>query len=392
MLANIVNKITPSCTVGINAKVQELKKQGNDIINFSIGEPDFFTPDIVKESAIKAIRENKTKYDKVSGVIELRQAIVEKLQRENQLSYKTDEIVVSNGAKQSITNICIAILNLGDEVIIPAPYWVSYPEIVRITGGVPVIAMTKRNNDFKITGIELESLITDKTKMLIITNPSNPLGTVYSKAELEDIVAVCVRKGIYILSDEIYERICFANEYNSIASISEEAKKITITVNGLSKSSAMTGWRIGYTASSIEIAQAMSSIQGHLTSHPSTISQWASVMALNEGASFTRDMVEVYHQRRDAAVEILKSMPQLSFIYPMGAFYIFIDISSFHHKFPDANSFSVAFCEQLLEKAGVAVVPGKDFGADDFMRISYACEMEVLIEGLSRIKKFIENL
>jgi len=392
MLANVVNKITPSCTVGINAKVQELKKQGQDIINFSIGEPDFLTPDPAKAAAIKAIGENKTKYDKVPGLVELRQAISDKLLKENRLSYKPSEIVVSNGAKQSITNTCIALLDPGDEVIIPAPYWVSYPEIVRITGGVPVIAQTQRERDFKITGSEIERLATEKTKMIIITNPSNPLGTVYTKAELEDIVDVCISKGIYIMSDEIYERICFADEYTSIAEISDKAREITITINGLSKSTAMTGWRIGYTASSKELADAMTAIQGHLSSHPSTISQWASVAALNDCADYTKEMVRTYRERRDVAVDMLKAIPQLSFIYPMGAFYIFIDISGLRGKFAEADSFSVAFCEKLLDQAAVAAVPGKDFGADDFIRISYACDTEVLRDGLKRIAGFIESL
>lgn len=391
MLSARSKNITPSFTIGISTKVQQLKQQGIDIISLSIGEPDFLTPAAAKEKAIEAIQQNKTKYDAAAGLGDLRKAIQNKLFHENNISYDVDEIVVSSGAKHAITNALMAILDPGDEVIIPRPFWVSYPEMVKLVGGTPLLLDTKKENQFKVVPQEIENALTHRTKMIFITNPSNPTGAVYTKDELEAIATLCLKHRIYILADEIYEKICYTDSFTSIASLSEDIKSITITVNGLSKSAAMTGWRIGYTATNKELAKAIASIQGHLVSHPSTISQWASVAALTECQAEMREMVKIYKERRDIAVKALSRINDLSFIHPEGAFYIFIDISSLKNKIKWNESFSIAFSNQLLEEAQVAVVPGIAFGMDDFIRISYACDTKDLIEGINRIQTFIQN-
>ncbi|MTI58362.1 pyridoxal phosphate-dependent aminotransferase [Geosporobacter ferrireducens] len=391
MLSAKLKTITPSFTIGISTKVKELKKQGEDIINLSIGEPDFSTPTEAKEGAYKAIRSNLTKYDSASGLLDLRKVIQEKLQRENNLFYSVDEIVVSNGAKHAITNTLITLLDPGDEVLIPKPYWVSYPEMVKLTGGVPVFVDTQENNSFKATPADIEKKITSRTKLIILTNPSNPTGAIYSSNELLALVELCLKHHIYILSDEIYEKICYLETFTSTASLSEAAKEITITVNGLSKSAAMTGWRIGYTAASKELSKAISTVQGHLISHPSTISQWASVAALTQSEQEMEHMVSVYRERRDTAVSLLSEIEGIDFIYPEGAFYVFIDLSALASKFHRQDSFSVTFADKLLEEAKVAVVPGIAFGMDHHIRISYACDTKELVEGIRRIKNFIEK-
>lgn len=392
MLSSKLKEITPSFTIGISNKVKELKKQGLDIISLSIGEPDFQTPEAAKNSAIQAIHTNKTTYDSAAGLLELREVIKQKLKDENNISYKIDEIIVSSGAKHAITNSLMALLDYGDEVIIPKPYWVSYPEMVKLTGGRPILLDTKRENNFKVTPEGIKKVLTPKTKMIFITNPSNPTGAIYSKDELQKIVDLCVEKNIYILADEIYEKICYTDTFTSIASLSEEAKNITITINGLSKSVAMTGWRIGYSATNKEIAKAISTIQGHLVSHPATISQWASVQALSSCQSEIKQMVASYKERRDLVISALNKIDELKFIYPEGAFYMFIDISALKSKFEWDSSFSVAFSNKLLDEGKVAVVPGIAFGLDDFIRISYACSIEELLEAFNRIGAFIENL
>ncbi|MCT4632283.1 MAG: pyridoxal phosphate-dependent aminotransferase [Firmicutes bacterium] len=392
MLSSKISKITPSFTIGISTKVNELKAQGEDIINLSIGEPDFPTPVNARIAAVIAINKNKTKYDAASGLKDLRNAIKNKLEVENQLSYDIDQIVVSSGAKHAITNTLIALTDHGDEVIIPAPYWVSYPEMVKLTGGTPVVVNTKKENGFKLTAEELKASITEKTKLLFITNPSNPTGSLYSKDELIEIVNVCIENNIYILADEIYEKIRYVDEFVSIASLSEKAKEITITINGLSKSAAMTGWRIGYTASNKEIAKAIASLQGHLVSHPSTISQYASVAALTECHHEMKTMVHQYEYRKNEAVKILDQISGLDYIKPEGAFYLFMDISSYKEKLQYEDSYSIAFCDMLLEKFKCAAVPGIAFGNDDFIRISYATDIESLKEGLNRLKSMIESL
>lgn len=392
MLSERLKNITPSYTIGISNKVSELKSKGIDVISLSIGEPDFFTPQEAKEEAINAIHNNKTKYDLVSGVKELRQAIVEKLQNENNISYSIDEIVVSSGAKHSITNALMAVLNYEDEVLIPKPYWVSYPEMVKLVGCTPVFIDTNKANNFKVTKEDIEKNITSKTKMIIICNPSNPTGVVYNKEELEEIVKVCLKNNIFILADEIYEKICYKDGFTSIASLSEEAKDITITINGFSKSAAMTGVRLGYSACNKTIAKAISSIQGHLVSHPSTIAQWAGYGALTKCNDEMEAMVTIYKEKRDLAISLLSDIKDLDLLYPEGAFYMFIDISKLKSKINYKDSFSIEFSSRLLDEHRVAVVPGIAFGMDDFIRISYACSKEEIKEGINRIKTFIDSL
>lgn len=391
MISNKLKEITPSYTIDISMKVANLKQRGKDVIDFSIGEPDFEIPLESKQAVNTALDQGKTKYDKVAGLVELRKAIVHKLKAENNLLYNIDNIVVSNGAKHAITNTLMALLNSGDEVLIPKPYWVSYPEMVKLVGGKPVFIDTQKENDYHITPSILEANRSDKTKVLFLTNPSNPTGMVYSHDELLAIGEYCVNHNIYILADEIYERICFEDTFTSIASISETIKNNTITINGFSKSFAMTGLRIGYSISNEEIAKAISVIQGHLISHPSTISQYAAAEALNK-SNVLQSMHSAYKIRRDLAISILNTIPEISYIYPQGAFYIFIDVSSLKNKMTYRESFSVDVCDQLLEKAKVAAVPGIAFGMDNFIRISYACSEDMIEEGLNKFKSFIQSL
>lgn len=388
MLAKKIATITPSLTLGISTKVNEMKKQGISIINLSIGEPDFHTPTAAKSGGIQAIEANKTRYDAASGLHDLRVAICEKLEKENQLAYTPQEIVVTSGAKHAITNALIAITDPGDEILIPKPFWVSYPEMVKLTGGTPVFIETQLANNFKVTPDELKGAITDKTKALILTNPSNPTGAIYAKDELTAIAEICVAHNICIIADEIYERICYLDSFTSIASLSEAVKANTIIINGLAKSAAMTGWRIGYTASNLELAKAMGTIQGHLVSHPATISQYAALQALTNSAEEMHTMVSTYKARRDEIVTILGDIPGLKIVQPDGAFYIFMDLSALKEKLPHEDSFSIELCNRLLEDYQVAFVPGVAFGMDTFIRMSYATDMESIKEGLGRLKSF----
>lgn len=392
MLANRTSIISPSVTIGISTKVKELKRQGIEVTSLSIGEPDFFTPERAKEAAITAIRENKTKYDAASGLFELKQAIVAKLKRDNNVEYDLDEIVISSGAKHSISNALLAIMNPGDEIIIPKPYWTSYPETVKLLNGVTVFVNTQEKNSFKLQPEELMALISNKTKAIFITNPSNPTGAVYTKEELEPIVKICTDRGIYILADEIYEKIIFDETFTCIASLSEKAQDITITINGLSKSASMTGWRLGYTATNKKVAKAMSSIQGHLVSHPCTITQWAAVEAINHCEEDTQRMVETYHARRNEVIEIFKGIEDLSIIRPDGAFYTFINISKLRPYLGDVDSLSIEICNILLDKYRLAVVPGIAFGLDDYIRITYAAHIDTVKTGINKIVQFIEDI
>jgi len=392
MLSNRISIISPSLTIGISTKVKELKKQGVEVTNLSIGEPDFFTPEKVKQAAIRAIKDNKTKYDAASGLFELKEAIVAKLKRDNNISYTSDEIVVSSGAKHAISNALLAIMNPGEEVIIPKPYWTSYPEMVKLLNGVPIFAETKAENSFKLQADELQSLINDQTKVLFITNPSNPTGAVYSKEELEAIVKICIEHNIYILADEIYEKIIFTDLFTSIASLSDAAKEITITINGLSKSSSMTGWRLGYTASSKTVASAIASIQGHLVSHPCTITQWAALEAINNCEKETQDMVDTYQNRRNEVIKIFEAIHDLSIVRPDGAFYVFIDLSKLKTYLKYSDSFSLKVSQLLLDNYQLAIVPGIAFGLDDYIRITYAADVNTVKTGINKILQFIEDI
>lgn len=392
MLANRTSIISPSVTIGISTKVKELNKQGVKVTNLSIGEPDFFTPDKVKKAAIAAIEANKTKYDAASGLLELKEAIVNKLKRDNHVTYDVDEIVISSGAKHAITNTLLAIMNPGDEIIIPKPYWTSYPEMVKLLGGTPVFVNTREENDFKLQPEELNALMSKQTKAIFITNPSNPTGAIYTKEELQKIVQICIQHRVYIIADEIYEKIIFEKPLTSIASLSDQAKDITITINGLSKSSSMTGWRLGYTAANKKLTQAISAIQGHLVSHPSIITQWAAVEAINHCEDDTQHMVKTYHERRNEVIQLFDNIEELSIIKPEGAFYTFINISKLKDYIKPVDSLSIHVCNVLLDEYQLAVVPGIAFGLDNYIRITYAADLETIRTGIEKIKQFTKSV
>ena len=389
MLSNRLNVISPSCTIGISSKVKNMRESGMDVISLSIGEPDFNVPKKAIEYGIKSLNENRTKYDLVPGVTILREEICKKLLEENNCCYSADEIVLSSGAKNAITNALLVVTDPGDEVLIPKPYWVSYSEMTKLVNAVPVPIETSKTNDFKLTADLLKEYITDKTKILLLNNPSNPTGSVYTKEELLEIANICLEKNIYILSDEIYERICYNNEFVSVASLGEEVKNITITVNGFAKSAAMTGLRLGYTASNKEIAKGISAIQGHLISHPSLTSQYIGYGALKYCKDDIDNMVKTYKSRRDLITSKLNTIKYVDYVYPNGEFYVFIDLSQVAEKYKYNKSFSVEFCDEFLSKYNVAIVPGQAFGIDEYVRISYACSEKEFLEGLNRLENFI---
>ncbi|QSX08615.1 pyridoxal phosphate-dependent aminotransferase [Alkalibacter rhizosphaerae] len=390
-----VLEVKPSITLAITAKAKEMIESGMDVIGFGAGEPDFDTPEFIKDAAIKAIHEGRTKYTAAVGVLELRKLIAQKLKRDNGLEYSPDQIIVNSGAKHSLSTAFQSILNPGDEVLVPVPYWVSYPEIVRIAGGVPVFLKTKKENDFKMTAEDLDKAITSKTKAIYLNSPSNPVGAVYTKKELEELAKVILRHEIFVVSDEIYERLLYDGEKHiSIASLGEEIKEWTILVNGMSKSHAMTGWRIGYTAASKDVITAMGKVQGHAVSHPSSITQYAGIGALQCPDHFLSEMVEEYDVRRKFCVDRLNQIKELSYIYPKGAFYVFIDVSklfgrTFKGKVIEG---SMDYANLMLEHYQVALVPGIAFGADEFVRISYATALEQIEKGLDRMEAFIKEL
>ncbi len=391
MLSNRVQSLTPSLTLGISTKAKQMKKNGIAVINLSIGEPDFFTPQAVKDAGIAAINNNYTKYDAAAGNLDLRQAICQKLKRENRIDYQPEQIVVSSGAKYSLTNTLLTITNPGDEVIIAAPYWLSYPEIVKLTGATPRIVETDFANNFKMTPAQLKAALNDQTKAVIINNPSNPTGAVYDRAELLAIVEICLENDIYIIADEIYERICYLDAFTSVAELSAPIKEKTIVVNGMSKSLSMTGWRLGYTATTPQIAKSMSAIQGHLVSHPCTIAQHAAIAGLERCADDIAAMKKVYRTRRDASIDMIAQIDGLSIVQPDGAFYIFINIGHYRSKVSE-QSLSLKVCDDMLEKQHVALVPGVAFGNDDFIRLSYAAKLDDIREGLSRLKQYLMAL
>ena len=392
-LSDRINAMEVSATLGMAAKTRELKAEGKDIIGLSLGEPDFDIPNFIKEAAIEAIQQNYSKYTPIDGYLELREAICEKFKRDNNLSYKPSQIVVSTGAKQCLANVALAMLNPGDEVIFPAPYWVSYKEIAKMAGGVPIEVHTTIENNFKITPAQLEAAITPKTKMVWFNTPCNPSGSIYSKAELEAL-AVVLRKHphIFILSDEIYEYINFTNErVTSIAEIDSLYER-TITVNGMSKAFAMTGWRIGYMGSPEWIAKACAKVQGQVTSGANAIAQRASIAALKAPKSKIQYMVDEFKRRRDLVLELLNEIEGFKLNIPEGAFYVFPDISSFFGKtlrgriINNASDFSL----YLLEEAMVATVTGEAFGDANCIRFSYAASEKDLREAIRRIKESLQ--
>nr|WP_074350294.1 pyridoxal phosphate-dependent aminotransferase [Proteiniborus sp. DW1] len=382
--------ISPSITLDITAKAKEMKARGIDVISFGAGEPDFDTPENIQLAGINAIKSGNTRYTATSGILELKEAICEKLKKENNLDYKLSNIIVSNGAKQSIFNSLFAILNPGDEVIMPLPYWVSYPEFIKLSGGVPVSVETKEENNFKFKLEDLENALTSKTKALILNSPSNPTGAAYDLKELQDIANWAVKNNIFVISDEIYEKLIYdGHKHISIASLNEEIKRLTIVINGMSKAYAMTGWRIGYAAADEEIVKVMTNIQSHTTSNPCSISQYASVEGLVGDQLIIEEMKEHFIHRRNYMVEKINSINGLSCRKPLGAFYVMANISKLKGQIIKGKNIesSLDLANLLLDEAKVAVIPGSAFGADDFIRLSYATSMENIKEGLNRIEE-----
>ncbi len=389
-------KIKPSSTLAITAKAAELRAEGKDVISFSVGEPDFHTPENIKEAGIKAIQDGFTKYTPVPGIPELRKAICEKLKNDNGLDYKPEQIVVSNGAKQSISNILLALLDEGDEVIIPVPYWLSYSAMVEIAGGKCVFIETKKENSFMVTKEELEAALTPKTKVLFLTSPSNPTGMVYSKEQLEVVADFAVKNDILVISDEIYEKLIYDDnkKHISIASLGEEICDRTVVINGVSKSYAMTGWRIGYAACPLDIAKAVSSIQSHMTSNACSISQKATLEAIVGTQTCVDEMVKEFAKRRDYIFEREENIPLISALKPEGAFYLFMDVSATYGKKYKGEEITSAadMARMLIEDKSIAVVPCADFGSPEYIRISYATSMENIKKGMDRIEEFISEL
>jgi aspartate aminotransferase len=394
-LAERTKAIKPSPTLSMNAKASALKAAGVDVTNFGVGEPDFDTPENIKEAAIKALRDGFTKYTAVDGIPELKTAIIEKFKKDNGLHYEKDEILVSCGAKHSLYNIAEALFGPGDEVIIPAPYWVTYPDQVLLNDASPVIIETDENNSFVVTPELLREKITPKTKAFILNSPSNPTGLAYDRKSLEEIARLAVEHDFYIISDEIYEKLVYDGfKHISIASLGEEIKQRTIVVNGLSKSHAMTGWRIGFTAGPRDITKAMTNIQSQSTSNATSIAQKASVEALRGPQDFLQVMLTEFDKRRKYMVERLNAIHGVSCKTPVGAFYAFPNVSSyFGRKFngtPINNSLELS--TYLLEQGKVALVPGSAFGDDRYIRLSYATSMENVKKGLDRIEEALGNL
>ncbi|HHY82071.1 MAG TPA: pyridoxal phosphate-dependent aminotransferase [Clostridiales bacterium] len=387
--------ISESLTLSIDAKAKKMLSEGHDVIGFGAGEPDFPTPDFIIQAAKDALDQGLTKYTPSSGTLKLRQAICRKLERDNNIVYTPDEIIVSNGAKHSLFNIFQALLNPGDEVIIPQPYWLSYPEMVKMADGVSVFVNTREDNYFKITAESLKKAITPRTKALVLNNPSNPNGSVYTREELEEIAQAAVDYGFFIISDEIYEELVYDGmQHISIASLDERVKNITLTVNGMSKAYSMTGWRIGYTAGPKEIIKVMGNIQSHSTSNPNSIAQYASAVALEAPKDCISGMVREFDKRRKYMADRINSIPLLSCRLPKGAFYIMMNISqTFGKRYGDKQlDGSLSFADALLDSQKVTVVPGIAFGADNYVRLSYAVSMETIQKGLDRIENFIKEL
>jgi len=388
-------EIKKSETLNITARANQMREDGIDVISFAAGEPDFDTPDYIKQAAINAINDNFTRYTPSEGNVELKQAICDKLKKDNFLNYSNNQIVVSNGSKHALINTFIAILNFGDEVIIPAPYWLSYPEIVKIADGVPVIVNTDKEKCFKITVEQIEKNMTDKTKAIIINSPNNPTGMVYTIDELNKIADFAVKNDLYIVSDELYEKLIYSSKskHISIASLNDEIYYRTIVINGLSKSHAMTGWRVGYSASNKEIAQVIANIQSQCTANVNSIAQKAALAALTGEQDCIKDMVKAFERRRDYISQRISDIPLLSSLRPKGAFYLFVDISKLCGNAVNNEVINNAedVAKILLEKYNVAVIPWDSFGYDEYIRISYAASMGDIVEGLNRIERFVKD-
>jgi len=394
-LAGRVAKVKPSETLAITAKANALRAEGRDVIGFGAGEPDFDTPDHIKQAAIKAIEAGFTKYTPVGGTDELKDAIIQKLAVDNHLEYKRSQIVVSCGAKHTLYNLAQVLIEEGDEVIVPAPYWVSYPDIVVLAGGTPVIVNTSEKEGFKMQPRQLKAAITTRTKALVLNGPSNPTGAGYSPDDLKALAVVLADTDIFIISDDIYEKILYTNyPFANMAMVDESLKDRTIVVNGVSKAYAMTGWRIGYAAGPQEIIGAMGKIQGQSTSNPTSIAQKASVAALNGDQSVVEMMVREFKKRRDYIVEALNDIQGISCLMPEGAFYVFPNVSSIYGSSFAGRKIATStdFIEYLLDEANVATVPGAAFGNDQHIRLSYATSMKNIEEGVKRMKNAVAKL
>jgi aspartate aminotransferase len=379
-------QLTPSLTLSIDSKAKAMKAEGIDVCGFGAGEPDFDTPEHIKAAAVAALEAGFTKYTPSSGIPELRQAIAEKLQTDNQLNYRASQIIVSNGAKHSCYNAILATCQPGDEVVIPSPYWVSYPDMVKLAGAEPVIVPTTERNSWKLRAEDFENVMTPRTKMLILNTPGNPSGSVYTREELQAIVDVATEEDIYILSDEIYEKLVYEGaEHVSIASISKEAYDLTLTVNGFSKAYAMTGWRLGYLAAPEAVAKAVDSIQSHSTSNPCSFAQRGALAALKGDQQPLQDMHDEFDMRRNYMFDRISKIPNITAVKPQGAFYVLVNISQL-------GLTSQNFADRLLSKANVAVVPGAAFGDDRTIRLSYATSIDVIKKGLDRFQDFCRTL
>lgn len=394
ILSEKAKQISPSLTLAITAKAKQMKNEGIDVISFGAGEPDFDTPKNIQEAAKKAIEAGLTRYTPASGINELKEAIVGKFKKDNNLTYNIDQIIISTGGKQCLSNTFQTILNPGDEVLVPIPYWVSYPELIKLSDGKPVYVENKKDNDYKYTLDSLEKAVSKKTKAIILNSPNNPAGSIYSREELLEIADFAQKHDLIIISDEIYEKLIYGNKTHiSIASLNEDAFNRTIVINAVSKSHAMTGWRIGYAAGSKEIIKLMSSIQSHTTSNPTSISQYAALEALTGPQDDLEYMVKQFAQRRDYMVSRIKANPKLSCIEPEGAFYIMLNVSSVYGKKINGNTISnsMDFSDMILDVEKVAVIPGVSFGLDEYVRLSYATSLEKITEGLDRIERFMDK-
>lgn len=379
-------QLSPSLTLAIDAKAKAMKAEGIDVCGFGAGEPDFDTPDHIKNAAIEALQAGFTKYTPSAGIPELRQAIAEKLQNDNGLNYRSSQVIVSSGAKQACYNAILATCQPGDEVLIPSPYWVSYPDMVKLAGAEPVVVQTTERNAWKMRAEDFENAMTPRTKMLILNTPNNPTGAVYTREELEGIIEVAAEEDILILSDEIYEKLVYDDaQHVSVASLSKEAYDLTITVNGFSKAYAMTGWRLGYLAAPEQVAKAVDSIQSHSTSHPSSFVQRGGLAALKGDQQPLADMREEFDLRRNYMHDRLTKIPNITAAKPQGAFYILVNISQL-------GLTSQNFADRLLSKANVAVVPGAAFGDDRVVRMSYATSIDIIKKGLDRFQDFCRTL
>ncbi|MDK2828578.1 MAG: aspartate aminotransferase [Clostridium butyricum] len=394
-LSKKAGNISPSITLSITAKANELKAQGVDVVSFGAGEPDFNTPQNIINAAIKAMQDGKTKYTPAGGILELKKTICKKFKEDNGLDYTTDQITISTGAKQCLANVFMAILNPGDEILIPIPYWVSYPELVKLADGVPVFVETLKENNYKYTIEDLEKAVSDKTKAILINSPNNPTGTIYNREELIEIAEFAKKHDLLIISDEIYEKLIYDGEKHiSIASLSEDAFERTVVINGVSKTYAMTGWRLGYMAASNEITKLMTSIQSHMTSNVNTIAQYAAIEALNGPIEDLNTMVKEFERRRNFMVDRLSKIDGVSIIKPSGAFYIMVNISSYFNTTFKGEEIknSLDFSRVLLDEEKVAVIPGAGFGLDEYIRLSYATSMDIIETGIDRIAMFINKI